>query len=168
MTSTPVAKRAEVATRRTQAIELALSGRTWDQVAEELGYSSRGAAYTDIKRALAFYVREQHEGLDLLRAQQLAKLDAIEARMWAIMTADHPLVQGGKVVYADVEVEVDGVKTTKPVPLNDVGPTMAAADRLLKIESQRSDLLGTRAPVRVQQETTVRYEIFGFDMSQLR
>lgn len=168
MTSTPVAKRAEVATRRTQAIELALSGRTWDQVAEELGYSSRGAAYTDIKRALAFYVREQHEGLDLLRAQQLAKLDAIEARMWAIMTSDHPLVQGGKVVYADVEVEVDGVKTIKPVPLHDVGPTMAAADRLLKIESQRADLLGTRAPVRVQQEATVRYEIFGFDMSQLR
>ncbi len=138
MTGTTLAKRAEVADRRKQAILLALDGRSWDQIAAELGYSSRGAAYKDIQRAME------------------------------IMTRDHPLVQGGKVVMATVEVDVDGVMTTRQVPMLDAGPSMAAADRLLKIDARRSDLLGTNAPVRVQQETTVRYEIFGFDMSQLR
>lgn len=165
MAGTSLAKRAETAQRRTEAIEMAKAGRTWVEIADELGYSSRGAAYTDVQRAMQHYVAEQQEGLTVLRAEALAHLDALREVAWQILAADHPLVQGGKAVTMEV-TGPDGVMVT--VPLKDLGPKFAAMDRLLKIEERRARYLGTETPVRVQAEATVQYQIVGFDMSQLR
>jgi hypothetical protein len=43
----------------------------------------------------------------------------------------------------------------------------AATDRLLKIADRRAKLLGLDAPLQVQQQQTVRYEIVGVDPSAL-
>ena len=50
----------------------------------------------------------------------------------------------------------------------DNGQAMAATDRLIKIGERRAKLKGLDAPVQIQQEQTVRYEIVGIDPEALR
>jgi orotate phosphoribosyltransferase-like protein len=67
-------------------VELKTAGYTYAQVAEELGYSSRGTAYNVVGKAL----REQTSGAVAdLRDLENARLDALQLALWdAAMTGD--------------------------------------------------------------------------------
>ena len=83
------AQRAKTAERRRRAIELRLAGATYEQIAETLGYSSRAAAYVDIDRALRAALAEQHQEADMLRHQELARIDTLQRSVWdAAMQGD--------------------------------------------------------------------------------
>ena len=77
------AQRATTAERRTRAIAMKLAGATYDQIASTLGYASKGAACQDIKRALEHRLEEQGYQADLLKQQELARLDRLQAGHWA-------------------------------------------------------------------------------------
>lgn len=65
------AKRAQVAERRRRAVELKLSGMTYEQIATELkdmGYTDRGHVFNDLRNARIQAGREAAEGLEELRA----------------------------------------------------------------------------------------------------
>jgi hypothetical protein len=78
--------RALAAARRVRAVELKTAGLTYEQVAIELGYTSRGTAYNVVAKAL----RDQTiEAVGSLRDLENARLDALQLALWdAAMTGD--------------------------------------------------------------------------------
>lgn len=150
-------KRAEVALRRTQAIEMRARGESWDSIASALGYADRGTACKDVSRALAERLKDQGQAADELREIELEKLDRMERAVVAVLEREHVVVQGGKVV-----VDPDSGR------LRDDGPVLDAVRTLLRIGERRARLLGLDSPVKVDGTTTVRYEITGVDMEALR
>ena len=131
---------AATAQRRAAAIQMRLEGKSLDQIAAELGYASRGAASKDITRATEAAILEQRAGVEVLREQELMRLDALWQEVWPLLKTEHfVLHQGG-----EVEIE-QGDETVRVI---DDGPVLAAIDRLLKIQERRSKYLGLDAPVR--------------------
>lgn len=71
--------RALAAYRRARAVELRARGLTYEQVAQEVGYTSRATAYNAISEALEV---RQAEGVEQLRRLELDRLDAVHASVW--------------------------------------------------------------------------------------
>lgn len=70
---------ARYVTRVQHAANLRLMGLSWQRVADEAGYSSRGAAYTAVMRYLR---RQADESVAELREQESARLDRAAAALW--------------------------------------------------------------------------------------
>lgn len=128
-------KSLETAKRDAEAAQLRASGKTYDQIADALGFSDRSLARRAVERALAATVREP---ADELRQLELIRLDALWVEAVKVMTTEHITVNNGRVIV------VDGV------PLKDDGPTLSAIDRLLKIMERRAKLIGLDSPAKVE------------------
>lgn len=98
------------AARRVRAVELKTAGLTYEQVADELGYTSRGTAYNVVAKAL----REQTtEAVGSLRDLENARLDALQLALWdAAMTGD---VRAALAIVQIVKarVHLNGLETAK-------------------------------------------------------
>lgn len=81
------AKRAEVAQRRAKAVAMRIAGMDYETIAQRLGYYNRGAAYNDITAALEANVAEQNRNADVLRQEELQRLDRLQAGVWAAAAA---------------------------------------------------------------------------------
>jgi hypothetical protein len=74
------------AVRRARAVELMASGCTYQQVADKLGYTSRGTAHNIVAKALK---DQTAEAVGSLRDLETARLDALQLALWdAAMTGD--------------------------------------------------------------------------------
>ena len=95
--------KALAAARRVRAVELKTSGYTYAQVADELGYTSRGTAYNIVTKALRDQTAEAVTGL---RELENARLDALQVALWdAAMTGEiGAVVAVVKVVQARVHL----------------------------------------------------------------
>jgi hypothetical protein len=93
--------KALAAARRVRAVELKAAGYTYSQVANELGYTSKGTAYNIVTKAL----REQTaEAVTDLRDLENARLDALQHALWdAAMTGD---VRSATVIVQIVQARV--------------------------------------------------------------
>ncbi|MGV9579740.1 hypothetical protein ACWDRZ_24110 [Streptomyces sp. NPDC003509] len=135
------------AQRDAEAARLRARGLTYQQIADELGWTSRGDAHHAVQRALEATVKEAG---DEVRAIELARLDdelvrlaAIEEQVWVVLRRAHVTVSNGQVIRVDGE------------PLLDDAPVLQAVDRLVKIEDarrrnaeRRARLLGLDAPTK--------------------
>lgn len=81
------AQRAATAERRSKAVAMRLAGIDYDTIAQRLGYSDRGAAHKDISRALEQNVAELSRNADVLRQEELQRLDRLQAGVWAAAAA---------------------------------------------------------------------------------
>lgn len=149
------ARQAEVAARRTRAIAMRTAGHGWQAIADALGYASRGAACADVSRALQASLDEMKATADVLREQELERLDLLQRKATEVLERRHLVVQSGKVVRAGANEDGD----PEGEPLEDDGPTLAAVASLLRIAERRAKLLGLDAPVKADVTTTVRYDI---------
>ena len=78
--------RALAAARRVKAVELKSAGFTYAQVANQLGYTSRGTAFNVVAKALR---ENTAEAVTNLRDLENARLDALQVALWdAAMTGD--------------------------------------------------------------------------------
>ncbi|MGW8603000.1 hypothetical protein ACWGLB_29125 [Streptomyces sp. NPDC055893] len=77
------AKRAEVAERRKNAIQMVLAGLDYETIAERLGYASRGAAHTDVSRALTANLADVKKEAATLREVQARRYQRLLAAVWA-------------------------------------------------------------------------------------
>jgi hypothetical protein len=154
-------KQAEVAERRTAAMRLHIAGHTYQQIADRLGYKSAGAVGVDIQRAMEQLKKEQHKTAEERRDLELARLDEIAAVCHRVMLTEHVAHSGGKIVERVIDGQV--------VPLVDSAPSLAAADRLIKVSESRRKLLGVDAPARqeITGETTVHYRVVGVSAEEL-
>jgi len=132
------AKRADTAQRRRKAIDMRMAGASYQQIADELGYNSRGAACQDVTRALETAVVEQARSVEAYREEELQRLDVLLAEAWAVLKRQHITVSHGRTIYDDRTGE----------PLLDDGPVLTAIDRILKIQERRAKFLGLDAPQR--------------------
>lgn len=71
--------RALASWRRTRAIELRASGMSYDQIAGEVGYTSRATAYNVVKQALE--AREARE-VEMMRQLHLDRLESLVASLF--------------------------------------------------------------------------------------
>lgn len=134
------AQRANTAQRRREAIDMRMAGSSYQQIADALGYATRGAACQDVTRALEQAVAEQTQSAEAYREEELQRLDLLLTEAWAILKRAHVTVSHGKLIYDERTGE----------PLLDDGPTLQAIDRILKIQERRSKYLGLDAPTKVE------------------
>ncbi len=76
--------RLAAAERQVQALELRKRGKTFDDIAQAVGYNSPQAAYEGVKAALK---RTQQEPADEVRQIELERLDRMLDAMWDKATA---------------------------------------------------------------------------------
>jgi hypothetical protein len=158
----------ETARRDAQAADLRAQGKTYQQIAEALGFAHRREAQGAVERAIKEVIQEPGEAvlhfeLERLDAQ-LARLDAMEEKVRAVLEARHITVNNGRVIIDPA--------TEKPMP--DDGPVLQAVDRLLKIEDarrrngeRRAKLTGIEAALKVEHSGGVKYEVVGVDPADL-
>ena len=72
-------RRIELAERRARALELRKAGATYDQIAQQAGYSSRANAYRDVMKAIKDITAEPAADVKTL---ELARLDAMLMGTW--------------------------------------------------------------------------------------
>ncbi|MEV5819285.1 hypothetical protein AB0L22_08930 [Micromonospora haikouensis] len=133
-------QRVAIAERRAKNVALRMAGKSWAAIAAELDYGSPGAACQDFSRALEASIAEQHRSVELYREEELQRLDMLLAEAWAVLKRQHVTVSHGRVIRDE--------ETDKP--LIDDGPTLAAIDRVLKIQERRAKYLGLDAPTKVE------------------
>ncbi|MBA9005964.1 hypothetical protein [Thermomonospora cellulosilytica] len=84
------AQQAATAERRRKAIAMRIAGVDWQSIADQLGYASRGAACTDVTRALKANRRAEAQEVELLRDIEGQRLDRLQAAYWApALKGDH-------------------------------------------------------------------------------
>lgn len=116
------------------ATKLRGQGLTYQQIAEKLGMGSRTRAHEAVKRCLAETLGPPAEELRTLEAE---RLDDLTRKAYEILTADHIVIQHGKIVRDE-----DGN------PVRDHDPVLKAIDRILRVSAERRKLLGLDVPVR--------------------
>lgn len=121
------------ADRDSQAARLRAEGKTYEQVANALGFVDRSHARKAVQRALLATVQEAG---DELRTLELERLNLLLDKAWQVMETVHFAHSQGRVVKLD------------DTPLIDSAPTLAAMDRILRIMERRAKLLGLDAPVK--------------------
>ncbi|MGP3752193.1 hypothetical protein [Streptomyces sp. IBSNAI001] len=128
-----IVRTVDTAERDAEAARLRTRGYTYQQIADELDWVSRGDAYRAVQRVLEDTVKEAG---DEVRAIELDRLDTLHAAAMDVLEREHVTVSNGRVVALD------------GAPLPDDGPVLAAIDRLLKIQERRARLLGLDAPTK--------------------
>lgn len=76
------AQMAETAERRKNAIQMVLAGLDYETIAERLKYASRGAAYTDVDRALSANLKDLKKEAGALREIQARRYHRLLAAVW--------------------------------------------------------------------------------------
>ncbi len=71
--------RALAAARHSRAVQLATEGRTYQEIADELGYANRGTVHHIVHDALA---RDRKDAVEDHQRIELARLDALQAALW--------------------------------------------------------------------------------------
>ncbi|GAA4924468.1 transcriptional regulator with XRE-family HTH domain [Nonomuraea thailandensis] len=125
----------ETAKRDAEACRLRAQNMSYRQIAAELGVDVH-TAYDAVQRALRDTLQEP---ADDVRRLALMRLDEYARHAREVLRNTHYVVSQGRVVRL----------TRGGTPLEDDMPKLQAIDRLLKIETQVSDLLGLKAPQRV-------------------
>lgn len=83
---------AAVIERRTRAVELARSGWSYDEIAQQLGYASRSGAWHAVRKAL-----DDHQAgeVEEFRALELQRLDSLQVALWPkALEGDVNAIQG--------------------------------------------------------------------------
>ncbi len=139
----------ETAKRDARAAELRAQGWTFQQIADELGYSDKATARLAVQRALRDIVATPGKALVEL---EVTRLESLYDEVLNIFQRDHLLVSHGHVVHDD-----DGQ------PIIDDEMKLKAFDRLLRGRESFRKLLGLDAPNRV----SVEAEQLGREISRL-
>ena len=130
-----------------EAARLRSRGLTYRAVGEAMGEPEE-TAYSRVERALAA-VRIA-PALDLVKIE-LEKLDRLERAALKVLEAFHYVVSEGRVVT------YQGPRQTKPQPLQDDGPALAAVKVLNELSKTRQDLLGLKAAKKLDVSGGVAY-----------
>lgn len=126
---------ADSAQRDAQACAMRARNHTYQEISDALGYGDRANAYRAVQQALAAIPAE---AVEELRRLHMARLDYLATQALAVLERDHLTIsQGGKIVTDD-----------EGRPILDDGPTLAALDRLLRIQERQAKLMGLDAPSR--------------------
>ena len=82
---------------------MAAGGRTYQQIADELGYANRGTVHRIVREVLE---AQQAENVELLREVEVRRLDALQVALWdAAMAGDIDAVNAClRIILARIKV----------------------------------------------------------------
>ncbi|MCM1964851.1 hypothetical protein [Streptomyces sp. G1] len=132
------AQRAATAERRRKAISMVLAGVDWDTIAERLGYASRGAAHTDVTRALEANLRDVAGEAAVLREVQGLRYERLLAALWGKALKGDPKHVEGAAKIVDRVVKLYGLAEPDKLKLDATG-TVTAEDLMAMIRSAPAD-----------------------------
>ncbi|NUQ98584.1 MAG: hypothetical protein HOY79_19195 [Streptomyces sp.] len=104
--------------RRRAAVKLRIEGKSWQEIADLLGYDSKGGACKDVSRALQKAVTDLALPLEEYRQLELDRLDAMQEALWpkvldgdtrAIDTALRLMDRRAKLLGLDAPTRTEGV-----------------------------------------------------------
>lgn len=128
------------------AARLRAQGCTYPQIAAELGCAV-STAYTAVQRAIAAV---PVESVGELRQVECARLDAVIARLWDVVVADHPYISNGR-RFDDVQ---------------DAGPVISALAGIVRASESKRKLLGLDAQPR-QTVTVITEDVIDAELARL-
>jgi hypothetical protein len=144
--------------RDARAAELRAQGRTYQQIADELGISTKGDAWRAVQRAKADVARP---AVTKLIQAESGELDDLYVMALEIIERNHITVSHGKVVtWLNPE-------TDREEPLPDDGPKLQAIQTALRIRESYRKLHGLDQPAQIAVSGAVRYEVVGVDPADL-
>lgn len=156
-----------------QAAVLKAKGRTFQQIADELGYAHRGKAQEGVERA---YAEIPSEGSAAAKALDLYRIDMLIAWHFDLMDRPHITVSHGKIITRQVGVERDddGIERLdmdgKTIPVYedvlDDAPAQASARELRALLKRRAEIAGYDAPARSRVEV-VTHDMFTAALADL-
>lgn len=126
--------------RDADASRLRSEGRTFQEIADELGYSDRGCAWRGVHRARRAVMREPVEHLVQVES---ARLDELYVAALEILERDHVTVNNGHII-----------KGSDGVPILDPGPKLAAIRELRNIRESYRKLYGLDRPAKLDATIT--------------
>lgn len=142
-----------------EAAELRGQGRSYQRIADELGFASKGHAHDAVMRAYAEMSTEEAEHA---RRLDLDRIDRLIEQAWQVMVTPHLAVSNGKVVrhFVGVERDEDGIERLdldgKPIPVFedvlDHAPVLAAANTIKALIERRAKIFGYDAPAKSRVE----------------
>lgn len=152
---------AESIRRDNEAAALRAKGRTFQRIADELGYASRAKAKEGYDRALA---EIPAEGARDAKRIDLERIDRLIAEAWDVLERKHVTVSQGHIVgrfagfakhpdTGETFVNSDGESIPLYDELEDDAPVLAAIDRIEKLIGRRARILGYEAPKQVEVRT---------------
>lgn len=139
----------QTAERDGKAAELRAQGWTYQQIADELGFSTKKNANDAVRRAIRDACAGPGKALVDL---EVMRLEAMYDKVLDILETDQPLVSHGRIVKDD-----------SGQPLIDEELKLKAVDRALRARESFRKLLGLDAPSRV----SVEAEKLGRDIARL-
>lgn len=157
-----VARRESAKQKRARAVKLRIQSKTWQEIADEVGYTTPAAACTAVREYFKDYPAPE---IEELRAIENQKLDVLEQAALAILARFHVTVSQGRVMQVpkqpleflrdpDTGEIVHNQKTGFPLyvmeDIRDDGPENQAVNTLLKCMDRRAKLNGLDAPVRLE------------------
>lgn len=141
------------------AAALRSKGASFDRIAAELGFASRGHAHDAVRRALRDV---PYEDADEDKRLDLERINRLIEHLWAVMERDHLTVSQGRVVgkLIGVERDTDGSvvydQDGKAIPVFedvlDDGPGVQAAREIRALLERRAKIVGYDAPVKTRIE----------------
>lgn len=164
MTSTHGGAETALATteKQNQVIEAVRQGHSFREIAELFGIS-KSQAHRLFRAGLD---RIPAENVKAYRDEQLADLALARQAVMDVLAAEHVVVSNGHIVKPITGVDGDG-NYLYGEPLPDDGPTLAAVDRLLKIQERQARILGSDADERVNLSGDLHYRVIGVDPADL-
>lgn len=144
MQGVSIAKQAEVAARRTEAVRLRARGVPYPDIAKRLGCSEE-VARQDVSRAHKLRAQELRDGVDELIAEQVEEIDSLRAMAWRIAASNHRKVGASGAASRDEQGN----------PIYDLTVNLQAIDKIIKLEERKSKLLGLDAALKVDMKTQV-------------
>ncbi len=122
-------KEARQAEKRRRCLELREAGYSYEEIAQEMGWSHRSPAQRYVQRALKATYQEP---ADAVRQLELRRLDRLAKGIWQQAT--------GKPASGETPAEP---------------PSLFAIDRLMKLMDRRARLLGLDAPIKTDSKVAV-------------
>lgn len=146
---------AQTVIRDARAAELHGQGWSYQRIADELGFASKGHAHSAVQRA---YADIASEGAEQAKKADLERLDRLIEQAWAVMLRPHYAVANGRVVrrFTGVERDEDGIERLdadgKEIPVfedvMDDAPILAAVAHIRALLERRARIYGYDAPAR--------------------
>lgn len=136
------AQRTKTAERRTQAVQLRIAGASWDTIARQCGYASRGAASTDVTRAMEAATAEACRNADVLRHMEITRLDRLQQAFWA--EAIKGDADAARTVLGIIDRRCKLLGLSAPAKLEVV--TLGAVEaEIARLEAEMEDVAGAAA-----------------------
>ena len=149
----------KVTRRDFAAAEMRATGASYERIAAEMGFASRGHVHDAVTRALR---DTPYDGAEDDKLLDLMRIDRLIEQAWEVMTTPHITVSNGKVVrrFAGFELRPDGTEALdadgKRIPLfediRDDAPVLAAINTIRQLLKRRAEIIGYDAPVKTRIE----------------